>query len=84
MKCCMTKGCVAFNYDSSSKVCALSASSFSKVRPVPGKHTSMTCQKSAAGDDIVEDTLENIVADATEKSDEEEEVEIEANNDEAV
>jgi len=64
MKCCTTKGCAAFNYDSSSKVCALSASSFSKVTPVPGKHTSMTCQKSGAGDELVEDTLENIVADA--------------------
>merc|ERR1712072_110921 len=51
MKCCMTKGCAAFDYDSKSKVCALSAASFAKAHPVQGGKTMMTCQKAASGDE---------------------------------
>jgi len=49
MKCCMTKGCVAFNYDTKSKACSLSGSSFAQSHPVAGPKTMMTCQK-ASGD----------------------------------
>merc|ERR1719193_775968 len=47
MKCCMTKGCVAFNYDTKSKACSLSGSPFAQSHPVAGPKTMMTCQKAS-------------------------------------
>ena len=52
MKCCQKKGCVAFNYDSKSKSCALSGSSFAQSHPVPGGKTMMTCQRAGAGETV--------------------------------
>merc|ERR1719193_2679005 len=65
MKCCMTKGCVAFNYDSKSKACLLSGSPFAKSRPVAGPKTMMTCQKASGDAPEVEysNAVEDVLAD---------------------
>ena len=45
MKCCMTRGCVAFTYNKKSKVCSLSKASWSELGPVPGDKDDISCTK---------------------------------------
>jgi hypothetical protein len=72
MKCCMTKGCAAFNYDTKSKSCALSGSSFAQSKPVPGAKTMMTCQKASAGDEPKQESEKKDEVEKEQEEDEEE------------
>merc|ERR1712072_1145135 len=81
MKCCKTKGCLAFNYDSKSKSCALSGSSFAKSRPVPGASTMMTCQRAPAGDEPKQESESKEEVEQEQEQDEVETNESEDNDD---
>merc|ERR1712072_650700 len=81
MTCCKTKGCLAFNYDSKSKSCALSGSSFAKSRPVPGASTMMTCQRAPAGDEPKQESESKEEVEQEQEQDEVETNESEDNDD---
>ena len=51
-KCCMTKGCIGFDFDVKSKDCWLSKTPWSKVPPTGGlkTKTKMACQKNTKVD----------------------------------
>jgi len=52
-KCCMTKGCIGFDFDNLTKDCWLSKTPWSKVPPTGGllALTKITCQKSGVHDE---------------------------------
>jgi len=72
-KCCMTKGCIGFDYDNLLKDCWLSKTPWSKVPPTGGlfAKTKISCQKNGVHDEPQTAAIADVVTENDSPMDEE-------------